>query len=87
MPEDRIIDLNHVIGICPVGSNRTVLLHQISYDRDKVQASINGIDPVWVDLKEQYMEVTGEMVLGFFLENLFVPFCEIRRFYKRGGAA
>ena len=55
MPEDRIIDLKHVIGICPVGRNRTVLLHQISYDRDKVQASINGIDPVWVDLKEQYM--------------------------------
>ena len=82
MPEDRIIDLKRVIGICPVVANRTVLLHQISYDRDKVQASINGIDPVWVDLKEQYMEVTGELELGFFLGDLFVPFCEIRRFYK-----
>ena len=82
MPEDRIIDLKRVIGICPVAANRTVLLHQICYDRDRVQVSINGIDPVWVDLKEQYMEVTGELELGFFLGDLFVPFCEIRRFYK-----
>lgn len=82
MPEDRIIDLKTVIGIYPIRGNRAVLIHRINYDRDRVQASINGMDPQWVELKEQYMETTGELGMGFFLGEFFVPFYAIRRFHR-----
>lgn len=82
MPEDRIIDLKHVIGIYALTNMGAVLVHRIDYGNEKVQASINGIDPTWCDLIEQYMETTGELELGFNLGQLFVPFCEVQRFYK-----
>ena len=45
-------------------------------------ASVNGVSPEWCPLAEEYMECTGEMELGFYLgSSLFVPFCEVMRFY------
>ncbi|MBQ9664595.1 MAG: hypothetical protein IJV40_15725 [Oscillospiraceae bacterium] len=82
MPEDRIIDLKTVIGVYPISNTGAVLVHRIDYTGDRVQASINGVDPVWTELKEQYIERTGEMELGFFLDQFFVPFCEIMRFHQ-----
>ncbi|MBO5567991.1 MAG: hypothetical protein J6A79_03545 [Clostridia bacterium] len=82
MPEDRIIDLKHVVGVYPLTNTGAVLVHRIDYPNEKVQASINGIDPSWCDLIEQYMETTGEMELGFNLGAFFVPFCDVQRFYK-----
>ena len=82
MPEDRIIDLKTVIGVYPISNTGAVLVHRIDYTGDLVQASINGVNPVWTELKEQYVERTGEMELGFFLDQLFVPFCEIMRFHQ-----
>ena len=47
-------------------------------------ASINGENPEWCDMTEEYMELTGELEQGFHLGGFFVPFCEVMRFM--GGA-
>ena len=41
-------------------------------------------DAEWCEMTEQYMETSGELELGFNLGELFIPFCEVMRFY--GGA-
>ena len=85
MAESKVIDLMTVIGVYPLCNTGAVLIHQIDYGEERVLASINGNQAEWCSLKEQYMECTGEMELGFCLGSLFVPFCEIMRFY--GGTA
>ena len=82
--ESNVIDLSTVIGVYPLTNTGAVLVHQIDYGEDRVLASINGTDPQWCDLTEQYVEGTGEEELGFALGSFFVPFCEVMRFY--GGA-
>ena len=84
MLENRMIDLSTVIGVYGLANTGAVLVHAIDYREDEVLASINGTDPEWVPLTEEYMERTGEMELGFCLGSIFVPFCEVMRFY--GGA-
>lgn len=84
MAELRMIDLSNIIGVYTVCNTGAVLVHAIDYGEDKVLASINGISPEWCSLTEQYMETSGELELGFVLGGLFVPFCEVMRFY--GGA-
>ena len=80
----KMIDLTTVIGVYSICNTGAVLVHAIDYGEDKVLASINGKDPKWCDMKEEYVEGTGEMELGFNLGSIFVPFCEVMRFY--GGA-
>ena len=82
--ENGVIDLASVIGVYPVCNTGAVLVHRIDYGEDRVLASINGKDPEWCCLTEEYVEATGEMELGFNLGSFFVPFCEVMRFY--GGA-
>ena len=80
MTESKLIDLSTVIGVytfCNLGS---VLIHRIDYGEDKVLASINGENPEWCDLTESYQETTGELELGFFMGEWFIPFCEAMRF-------
>ena len=84
MTEQRMIDLSTIIGVYALTNTGAVLVHAIDYGEDKVMASINGISPEWCSLTEQYMETSGELELGFVLGELFVPFCEVMRFY--GGA-
>lgn len=84
MTTQRMIDLSTVIGVHTICNTGAVLVHTIDYGEDKVLASINGEDAEWCDLTEQYMEATGEIELGFNLGDLFIPFCEVLRFY--GGA-
>lgn len=79
-----MIDLSTVIGVFPVCNTGAVLVHAIDYGEDRVLASINGIDPAWCDLTEQYVEETQEAELGFSLGSLFVPFFRVERFF--GGA-
>ena len=77
-----MIDLSAVIGVYTLCNTGTVLIHAIDYGEDKVLASVNGVSPEWCPLAEEYMECTGEMELGFYLgSSLFVPFCEVMRFY------
>lgn len=85
MTEEKIIDLAAVIGVYPLCNTGAVLVHAIDYGEDKILASINGVNPEWCCLKEEYMEVTGEIELGFTLGDLFIPFCEVMRFYGGGG--
>lgn len=82
--ESKMIDLADVIGIYILCNTAAVLVHQIDYGEDKVLASINGIEPEWCDLTEEYSEETQEQELGFYLGSLFVPFSEVMQFY--GGA-
>ena len=84
MTEGKVIDLSTVIGVYALCNTGAVLVHAIDYGEDKVLASINGIEPEWCDLTEEYMEVTQELELGFRLGSLFVPFCEVMRFYGGG---
>ena len=81
LSQSEMIDLSEVIGIYPICNNGAVLVHRIDYGEDRVLASINGIDPEWCRLEEQYMERTQEEELGFSLGSFFVPLCEVMRFY------
>ena len=84
MDGTRLIDLSTIIGVYGLTNTGAVLVHAIDYGADKVLASINGEDAEWCEMTEQYMETSGELELGFNLGELFVPFCEVMRFY--GGA-
>lgn len=79
--ESAMIDLSTVIGVYALTNTGAVLLHQIDYSEDRVLASINGKNPEWCDMTEEYVETSGEMELGFFLGELFIPFFEVMRFY------
>ena len=81
MTESPMIDLRSVIGVYAICNTGAVLVHAIDYDEDKALASINGVNPEWCDLTEEYREDTGDMELGFNLGSFFVPFCEVMRFY------
>jgi len=84
MTDQRMIDLSAVIGVYTICNTGAVLVHAIDYGEDKVLTSINGEDAEWCDLTEEYMETSGALELGFILGELFIPFCEVLRFY--GGA-
>ena len=43
--------------------------------------SQSGEGAEWCSLTEEYMETSGELELGFHLGELFIPFCEIMRFF------
>ena len=79
--ESAMIDLSTVIGVYTICNTGAVLVHKIDYDEDRVLASINGKDPEWCSLTEEYMETSGELELGFYLGQFFIPFCEVMRFY------
>ena len=83
--QSEMIDLTKVIGIYPICNTGAVLVHQIDYGEDRVLASLNGKDPEWCRLEEQYMELSQEEELGFCLGSFFVPLCQVMRFY--GGSA
>ena len=82
--ESSVIDLSTVIGVYPLTNTGAVLVHQIDYGEERVLASINGNDPRWCDLTEQYVEETEKEELGFMLGSFFVPFYQVMRF--NGGA-
>ena len=79
--ENVMINLATVIGVYPLCNTGAVLVHQIDYGEDKVLASINGQGAEWCSLTEEYMETSGELKFGFHLGQLFIPFCEVMRFY------
>lgn len=78
--ESNMIDLDSIIGVYSITNTGTVLLHKIDYDGDRVLASLNGINPCWYDITES--ELDGEMVQGFWLCAIFVPFFLVMRFYE-----
>ncbi len=82
MAETKMIDLNTVIGVYSLCNTGAVLVHAIDYVEDKILASINGENPEWCAMTEEYMEVTGETELGFTLGSFFIPLCEVMRFYS-----
>jgi len=78
---NAVIDLKTVIGVYPICNTGAVLVHGIDYTEDRVLASINGRNPEWCGLTEEYLETSGELEPGFHLGELFIPFCEVMRFY------
>lgn len=44
-------------------------------------ASINGENPQWCEITEACREGEDELEPGFFLGSIFVPFCDVMRFY------
>ena len=79
MTESKMIDLTDVIGVYTLCNTAAVLVHKIDYGEEKVLASLNGIQPEWCSLTEEYDEATGEQELGFTLGSLFVPLSEVMR--------
>ena len=79
--ESAMIDLKTVIGVYSLTNTGAVLVHALDYGEDRVLASINGINPEWCDMTEEYVESSGEPELGFHLGELFIPFFEVMRFY------
>ncbi len=79
--ELQMIDLSKVIGVFPLCNVGAVLVHQIDYGEEKVLASINGKDPQWCEMGEEYWECTGELETGFRFGSFFVPLAEVMRFY------
>ena len=75
-----MIDLDSIIGVYSITNTGTVLLHKNDYDGGRVLASMNGRDPCWYDITES--EMNGEMVQGFWLCAIFVPFYLVLRFYE-----
>ncbi len=75
-----MIDLTKVIGVYSLSNTGAVLVHAIDYGEDKILASINGQNPEWCSMTEEYVELTEELELGFRIGDLFVPFCEVMRF-------
>ena len=53
--ESNMIDLTTVIGVYPICNTGAVLVHAIDYSEDKVLASVNGRNPEWLSLEEEYM--------------------------------
>ena len=78
--ESNMIDLDSIIGVYSISNTGTVLLHKIDYERDRVLASMNGCEPCWYDITES--EMNEEIVQGFWLCAIFVPFHLVMRFYE-----
>jgi hypothetical protein len=81
MTDQKMIDLATVIGVYGLTNTGAVLVHAIDYGEDRVLASINGKKAEWCSLTEEYVEYTGDLELGFTLGSLFIPLCEVMRFY------
>ena len=82
MTESGMVDLSTVICVYGLTNCGAVLVHAIDYGEDRVLASLNGKSPEWCPLVEEYWECTGELETGFHLSSsLFVPLCEVMRFY------
>ena len=75
--ESKMINLATVIGVYPLCNTGAVLVHKIDYGEDMVLASVNGTDPKWCSLTEEYYECSGEPELGFYLGSIFIPFIEV----------
>ena len=84
MEQGKVIDLSKVIGVYGLCNTGAVLVHAIDYPEDKVLASINGENPQWCEITEASREGEDELELGFFLGSIFVPFCDVMRFYGGG---
>lgn len=72
-------DTSTVLGVCSFCNTGAIFIHAIDYSEHRVLASINGIEPEWCAMTEQYTEAAGEMELGFTFGSLFIPFAEVMR--------
>lgn len=77
--ESKMIDLKSIIGIFSLTNTGSILVHAIDYGEDRVLASLNGDNPIWCPIVDEYWECSGELETGFTYGNLFCPFCEIMR--------
>ena len=82
MTGNKMIDLDTVIGMYGLTNTGAVLVHAIDYGEEKILASINGENPEWCRMMEQYVDSLEEETLGFLLDELFIPLCEVMRFYE-----
>ena len=82
MTGSKMIDLDTVIGMYGLTNTGAVLVHAIDYGEEKILASINGENPEWCRMMEQYVDSLEEETLGFLLDELFIPLCEVMRFYE-----
>ena len=71
-----------VIGIYTVSNTGSIVVHKIEDDR--VEISLNGNKPEWVEIIERWIDCDEDYVeevneLGFMWGELFIPFSEILR--------
>ena len=77
--DNQMIDLSTVIGVYGLCNTVAILVHAVDHNEEKVLISLNGSDPEWVDIKEEYVETSEELELGFSWGKLFIPFIEVMR--------
>lgn len=66
MTESKMIDLDTVIGVYGLTNTGSVLVHAIDYGEEKILASINGENPEWCRMTEQYVEHLEEETLDWY---------------------
>lgn len=73
------IDSAKIIGVYTLSNTGSILVHAIEPEEDRVLASINGEDPQWCEIKDEYCETTELVEPGFVLGSFFVPFAEVMK--------
>ncbi len=73
------VDSNKAVGVYPLCNTGSIMVHAIEPEEDRVLASINGENPEWCAIKDEYCETTGQMEPGFVLGSFFVPFAEVMK--------
>ena len=66
-----------IIGVFPVCNTGGICVHALEDER--VLVSMNGENPEWLDVSEEYSESTGDLEPGFRFGSFFVPFSEVMR--------
>lgn len=66
-----------VIGVYPLTNLGSVLVHVIDEDAEKVLASINGTQPEWYEMSEEYSGPSVEEEAGFWFGELWIPWSEV----------
>ena len=79
--ENKLTGLAAVIGVYCFCNAGAILVYAFDYGEDRILAGINDSEPEWCRLEEHCMEMTEQPELGFMFGDLFVPLCEVMRFY------
>lgn len=78
--EQKMIDMNDIIGVYSFSNTMSLLIHKIDYVDDRVLVSENGENKQWCDIVEYDDEEDLFGELGFKYGEILIPFNEVLRF-------
>jgi len=80
--EQKMIDMNDIIGVYNFSNTMSLLIHKIDYVDDRVLVSENGENKQWCDIVEYDDVEEGSVELGFKYGEILIPFSEVLRFWR-----